>query len=100
MEMLKLKNGAEEAEPLVLTTMMILRKLLADKPMVFFDLVLKCRNSSYTMGGSAAAQLQEAALIDHDESIHSSIKNIVLSAAVGSGLAMTIENPVEAKAGG
>ncbi len=94
MKMLKLKNGIEEAEPLVMTTMMILRQLMHSKPMVLHDLVMKCRDSSYTLFGNAEAVLQEFALMLSDESIHNSIKNIVLSAVTGDGLAMTLGSPV------
>ncbi len=94
MKMLKLKNGIEEAEPLVLTTMVVLRELMANKPMVFHELVMKCRDSSYTLFGNTEAVLQEFALMLSDESIHNSIKNIVLSAVTGDGLAMTLDSPV------
>ena len=100
-ELRTLNNGTTEVESLVSVVMMSLRKLFDEKPMVLFDLVSKCRDSSYKWFGDAEQICRDLKLVEPENpynsesggTIHQSIKNIVLSAAEGEGMDMTLVSP-------
>lgn len=97
MSKITLKNGAQEVRQLVAITMMSLRKLFDDDPMVAYDLIMLCRNSDYRPFGSAPdklAALRLASPMGIGMTVHESIRNIVLSAATGEGMDIGIENPI------
>lgn len=104
METVLLKNGVEEVKPLVAGTMLSLRTLLKDQPMAFYELVELCRDATHQIWGDLSEELEKVGLISlHTlESgsivpiVHSSIRNIVISAVSGSGLDMALKSPVEA----
>ena len=77
-----LKHG-EESTPLVAVTMLALHHLLEQEPVAFYDLVMKCRDRDYAFFGNAREKLQERALVQPDGTVHSSIRNIVLTAVTG-----------------
>lgn len=88
-----LKNGTTEVEPLVAATMMSLRKLFDEEPIVLFDLVSRCRDDSYEWFGDAEKECKDLRLVQSDNTIHRSIKNIILSATEGDGMDMTLVSP-------
>ena len=94
METVILRNGAEEAKPLVAVTMMSLERLMKEKPLALYDLVMRCRDRSYKFFDDNEEYLKSLNIVDRDGSIHDSIRNIVLSAAKGDGLDMVIRSPV------
>ncbi len=94
MNTVKLNNGAEEHEGLVNITMLHLKALIEDQPIAFFELVEKCRNRNHKLFGVTGKVLKDLSLIESDENIHSSIKNIILSATEGKGLNLTLINPI------
>jgi len=124
METLKLKNGTEEALPLVRITMLSLSALIEKNPIAFYELVMKCRNQNHKFFGNTADELVKLSLVtesgrltsqevisigkrldlkDGDSipeniqyHVHDSIRNIVLSAVEGEGLSMKLTNPIAA----
>lgn len=94
METVILKNGAEEAKPLVAVTMLSLNLLMDERPLALYDLVMKCRDKNYRFFGDNGEYLRSLKLVDRDNSIHNSIRNVVLSAAEGDDLDMVIKSPV------
>jgi len=94
METLRLKNGAEEAEQLVVVTMMSLRHLMEERPLALYDLVMKCRDRSYQFFGDNENILLNLGLVEANGDIHGSIKNIILSAVRGDGLDMVLGSPI------
>lgn len=100
MEEIKLKNGSSEPKPLVVVTMMSLDGLLKNHAAAFYDLVMICRTANrphqlnrYQPFGNNGQVLQDLSLMDADGNIHSSIRNVVLSAVTGDGLNMTLGSP-------
>jgi hypothetical protein len=90
-----LKNGSLEEEVLVQSTMVILRSLTREKPMVFYELVMMCRNSSYRLFEHTAQDLHELDLITPEKTVPDNIRNVVLSAAVGEGLnSIILRSPI------
>jgi hypothetical protein len=94
MNMLKLKNGSEEAEPLVRVTMFSLKQLFETKPIVAYELRELCKNSAHKLFGNSGDDLKALSLVQSDGRVHDSIRNIVLSAFDGEGLAMCMISPV------
>jgi hypothetical protein len=94
MELIVLKNGAEEAEPLVKVAMLSLESLIQSSPIAFYELVMKCRDSNHQFFGNTVERLKELSLVQRDGTIHDSVRNIVLSAAEGDGLDMKLVSPV------
>ena len=93
MEIATLKNGSEEPLVLVQTTMMALDGLIKSNPVAIYELVEKCNDPTHELFGNAGDILGDAALIK-DGTIHTSIKNIVLSAMSGEGFDMILTNPI------
>lgn len=96
METVILKNGAEEALPLVDVAMLSLRTLMAEKPIVLYELVQLCRDRKHQLFGKSGDDLHALKLIEkHGDGVgvHDSIRNIVLSAVEGDGLEMALGNP-------
>ena len=91
METVRLKNGSEELKVLVNLTMFSLRSLLQDNPTDFYDLVMVCRNKNY--GVTNQTLLNRLGLMQGNL-VHTSIKNVVLSAVIGDGLNMTLTSPI------
>ena len=94
METVQLKNGSTEAKVMVIATLTSITSLMKDHPMAFYDLVMKCRDSNYKFFGNNLEILVSLSLAKIDESIHNSIKNIVLSAVEGEGLELNIVSPL------
>jgi hypothetical protein len=93
-ETVLLKNGAEEVMPLVATVMLVLERLVEEQPVVFYELVMVCRDPHHTPWGQTGGELKARELMSPDGHIHNSIRNIVLSAVEGDGLGMQLVNPM------
>ncbi len=94
MNVVKLKNGAEEAEPLVTVMMMSLANLMKERPLALYDLAMKCRDKNYQFFGDNEKHLQDLELVGISGDIHSSVRNVVLSAVHGDDLDMALSSPV------
>ena len=99
MEMVTLKNGSEEAKPLVVIVMMSLRKLFNSGNMgdaiSAYELAMKAREPGHKLFGNTVQDLAKLALVNADGSMHDSVRNIVVSAVEGEGFDMTLGNPVK-----
>lgn len=94
MEMMKLKNGTEEAKPVVAITQMSIREVWQDNPLAIYDLHSKCQDPDYEFFGDNGEILKRLNLVQSDGRIHQSIKNVVLSMVEGEGMDMTLVSPV------
>jgi hypothetical protein len=74
MQMIRLKNGSEEAEPLVKVIMLSLNSLLETKPIVAYELVMKCRDRNHKLFGISGEDLKKLALIGEDGQPHDSVR--------------------------
>lgn len=92
MNTIKLKNGSEEVEALVATTMMALRGLFDEKPMVVYELAMLARDRNHKPFGGMTADIETVGLVQEGQ-MHGSIRNIVLSAVEGEGLEITLGDP-------
>lgn len=95
---LQLKNGTEHRAPLVMTLYHALRCLIAQKPIVFLDLVTFCRSEACWMFGKSGEQLHELGLAEKHGArfkAHSVVCDVVLSAVEGEGSDLTLRNPIE-----
>jgi len=95
MELIRLKNGSEEADVLVYSAMGSLKVLADDQPNALYELVMKCRDNNHVFFGDTGNILKERHLIEPDGRVHDSLRNIVLSAVVGDGLEMCLQSPLE-----
>ncbi len=103
-ETVKLKNGTEEARPLVGVTMMSIRGLMGDLehggPIALYELVEICKDRDHKPFGNTGDKLAALSLAtpiansDGRFQVHNSIKNIVLSAVEGEGMEMSVGDPV------
>ncbi len=94
MDTVKLKNGSEEAEVIVKATIISLRSLFQNTFIALFELTEKCKNENHVIFGNNADIIKGYGLCQSDESVHDSIKNVVLSAIEGEGLEMKLVSPV------
>ena len=94
--MVKLKNGTEEANAVVVGVMLNLESLIKTPQGRYqiLDLVAICRHGPQR-GGDVNA-LQARGLLLPDGTPHGSVKNVVLSAVVeGEGLDMKLVSPIK-----
>ncbi|OGT46803.1 MAG: hypothetical protein A3E83_03890 [Gammaproteobacteria bacterium RIFCSPHIGHO2_12_FULL_41_20] len=96
--LIKLKNGSTELDGVVFTVMDNLKSLFHSNPILFYEFVMKCRDSNHTMFGKSNDALKLLGLIEGNNSVHDSVRNIVLSAVEGEGLGMRLGSPVCADA--
>ena len=79
---MKLRNGTEESNELVAVTTLIITHMLEKEyayPMAFWELVRKCKDPNYKIFGVNKLAIIDSGLMNTDEYIPQSIKNIVLS---------------------
>lgn len=99
-EIVTLKNGSQEAAGAAISTMVALTRLMDDGEVIlFYELVEVCKNPNHQVVGGPAmvAELKNRGLMRDNGSVHETVRNIVLSAVEGEGLAMVLGNPVAAK---
>lgn len=94
MDVVELKNGTIEAEATVKAVSLSVRHLLAEKPIVFYELVMKCKDRDHKLFGDAEKDLEALSLIQNGV-IHESIKNVVLFSVEGEGFDMTLVDPIK-----
>ena len=94
MKMVQLKNGTEEALPLVAVMVMTLRRLYKDHAIAFYELHEICKDHTHKPFGNAGEILRGLRLLEPDGKVHGSIRNIVLSAVSGEGFDLTLGSPV------
>lgn len=98
MQMIKLKNGTEEAAPLVMVTNALLKNLWNSGIgglTTVSDLVQICRRDpKYSKFGENEEVLKQLKLLQPDGQPHNSIRNIVLSSFTGEGLNLEFVSPI------
>lgn len=92
METVTLKNGTEEVKVLVQTTMMSLEHLVDTNPIAACELVEMCKDASHKPFGNTNNILEDLGLVNNGQ-VHTSIKNIVLSAFEGEGFDLHLTLP-------
>lgn len=95
MDTIRLKNGADEALPLVSVIYNNLHLMVSEGGIHFYELVMKCRNRNHQFFGNAQEKLHALGFIQADGSIHDSIRNIVLSSVEGDGMNMSLVSPIK-----
>lgn len=93
-EIVKLKNGTEEALILVAGTMMTLETFMKEQPSVLDQLLKVCENPEHKPIGDIGEVLEYWSMIQADGKVHDSVRNIVLSAVRRDGLDLIVESPV------
>jgi hypothetical protein len=95
MKIVRLKNGAEEADLLVGVVMAHLYDLMDSNPVAFYELVLLCRDPNHKLFGNTPDVLRDSGFVRPDGQVHDSIRNVVLSGVTRDGLDMILGGPVE-----
>lgn len=72
-----LRNGAEEAESLVVATRLALRTLFEKNPIVAYEAVMVARDPLHTPCGNTGDVMKAAAFLQPDGRMHNSIRNII-----------------------
>lgn len=93
MRVVRLKNGGEEFQPLVLTVMLALEGLMATDPIALYELAMTCRDARHKPWGQTGTALQRLSLMQPDGKVHDSIQNVVLSCVEGEGIHMKLVDP-------
>jgi hypothetical protein len=75
--------------------MMVLRNLLTQHPIAFYELVQVCKNPNHKLFGKTGEILGRFAIVQPDGGVHDSIRNIVLSAVEGEDYSIQLTNPVK-----
>ncbi len=93
--MVKLRNSKiEELRILVDAIYMSLEKLFEEQPTAFYDVVMMARDKNYKPFGVNGEILCQLVLINKDNSMHDSTRNIILASVEGDMLEMRLVNPI------
>ena len=91
---MKLKNGSEEPDAVVMATIITLKELQKSDYTSFFDLVDSCRNKGRVPFGDGGRKLHSWGLFQSDHKTpHTAVKNIVLSFVTGDLFNMKLTSP-------
>ena len=93
MELAELKNGTVEDKRLVSALCIVIANLSITVPIAFYELVMMCRDQDHKPFGLCGEILRKANLIRGDNSVHDSIRNVVMSGATGDVLDLTWGSP-------
>jgi len=55
---------------------------------------MKCRDETHKLFGNTGEVLKKLGLVQDDDGVHTSIRNVVLSAVEGEGLGLILDSPV------
>ena len=94
METVILKNDTEELKVLVQTTMISLENLVNTNPIAAYELVEMCKDVNHKPFGNVGNILEDLGLVNSGQ-VHTSIKNIVLSAFEGDGINLRLTFPIK-----
>lgn len=89
---IRLRNGSELQSGLVSVTLLTLRRLMEERPIDFYELVMKCRDPKHELWDDKI--LKQWSLIEPDGQPHQCTREIVLAAVVGDEMEMRIINPI------
>lgn len=89
-----LRNGTQEAKPLVAVLAMVLPDLMKENPIAFVELVALCRDPSHQLFGNTGEVLRARQLIDTEGKVHDSCRNIILSSVEDDSLDMMLVSPI------
>lgn len=100
MGMIKLKNGAQEVEPLVRINTLLIYEIFNEDPICFFEFSALVKDHKHKVfgGESTLKPAINRGLVtvkDGKFQIHQSIRNITESMIVGEGFDMTLQRPEE-----
>jgi hypothetical protein len=90
-----LRDGEEEIEVLVESTMYVLKELLKEAPVLFYELVQKARNPDHKFWASPIIEKlrDKWKLLESEGSMHDGIRHIIVNAVQGDGFEMTLVWP-------
>lgn len=94
LELVKLRNGAIEARAAVGVIMQSLMMLAERKPVSLYEMVEKCRTPGHKIWGDCGRDLEALSLVSKSGGIHDTVRNVVLSAAEGEGMALLLQSPL------
>lgn len=91
MDMVTLPNGTDEARVLVAGITLSLTSMLGETPLVFYDLVMMCRDRNYEAFGDNIKVIKLAGMLDIATGRpHDSVVNVVDAIVKGEELDMRI----------
>lgn len=94
--MVKLRNSKiEELRILVDTIYSSLEKLFKENLDAFYDITLIARDKSYKHFGRNGEILCRLGFINRDNSMHDSIRNIILASVEGDMVELKLVNPIQ-----
>ena len=93
LRVVRLRNGADEAEIFVTGLMVTLRDLIKANPIAFYEAVMIARNPKYKPWGDVGKDLERWALLRQGE-MHDSTRNVILSAVTGQMADMCLRSPI------
>ena len=94
LKLLRLRNGSEETEPVVRTTMMSLQALWGRNPVDVIELAAVCKDPQHEPFADSGDVLRRLRLLEPSGQPHPSVRNVVLSAVAGEGVETHLVNPM------
>ncbi len=89
---MKLKNGSDEHEVAVKVVTRSMRGLFKSHPIALFELVEIAKDPKHEPFGVTGEVLERLGLTNKGQ-MHTTIRNVVLSATAGSGMDLAIGDP-------
>lgn len=93
--MVKLRNSEiEELRILIDAVNMSLKQLFKEYPIIFYDIIMMAKDKNYKPPEKNGEVLCQLGLINKDNSMHSSTRNIILASVKGDMMEMKLVNPI------
>lgn len=101
MDVCTLKNGTEEAAVFVAATMLVINRMLDERPLHLYALHALAKDQNHRPFGATGRDLACGGLLsergDGTYHMHSSLRNVVLSAVTVDGVNIRVSNPSKAQ---
>jgi hypothetical protein len=81
---------------MVAIIMLSLEQLFRENPITAYELTTLARDPSHVLWGNAVHDLTSLGLLQDDGSLHGAVRDVILAAVEGDGLAMHLISPVRA----
>lgn len=97
-EILRLKNGSEVSEAVLVAALISLEKLLeegVEGAISFYELTMVSRNPNHELDETSQQKLIDRGLLQRDGTVHQVVRDVVINAVEGEGLEMHLTSPIE-----
>jgi hypothetical protein len=91
----RLRNGDELPQPVVMVIFMTLKQLLEEHPIAFYEMVMIARNPSHKPFWNTGAHLARLGILEDGGAMHDATRSVVLASTEGELHEVRLVYPIE-----